>query len=90
MKTNQLTTGRTAPDLAQVKAELRRRTRRAASRKTLRGVLVTLLAVAACAVLIATLWMPVMRIYGSSMTPTLAEGDVVIALRTSRLQPVMM
>lgn len=39
--------------------------------------------VAAVAVLVATIWMPVLQIYGSSMQPTLAEGDIVISLKGS-------
>ena len=43
----------------------------------------TLLVVAAAAVLIATLWLPVLQIYGESMTPTLFDGDVVISWKSS-------
>lgn len=39
--------------------------------------------VAAVAVLISSLLFPVFRIYGSSMTPTLSEGDIVLAFKTS-------
>ena len=42
-----------------------------------------LLVVAAVAVLIATLWMPVLRIYGSSMSPTLKDGQLVISVKTN-------
>lgn len=42
--------------------------------------------VAAVAVLVATVWMPVLQIYGSSMTPTLEEGDIVISLKGSDFQ----
>ena len=40
-----------------------------------------MIVVAALAILVATLWMPVLRIYGTSMTPTLEEGDIVISVR---------
>ncbi|MBR0411588.1 MAG: signal peptidase I [Eubacterium sp.] len=43
--------------------------------------------VAAVAVLITTLWVPVLRVFGSSMTPTLYEGNVVITVKTSSLKP---
>ena len=33
------------------------------------------------AVLVATLWMPVLQIYGSSMTPTLEEGQIVVSVK---------
>jgi signal peptidase I len=42
-----------------------------------------LITVAAIAVLIATLWMPVLEIYGTSMTPTLNDGEIVISLKTN-------
>jgi signal peptidase I len=45
-----------------------------------------LIVVAAIAVLCATLWMPVLRIYGSSMTPTLSENNIVLSLKTSNFQ----
>jgi len=38
--------------------------------------------VAAFAVLVATLWMPVLQIYGSSMTPTLDEGQIVLSVKS--------
>ena len=51
--------------------------------KTLKSTIQTLLVVAAFAILIATLWMPVMRIYGTSMTPTLEEKNLVVSLKGS-------
>jgi signal peptidase I len=47
------------------------------------GVLVV---VAAVAVLIATLLTPAFRIYGSSMTPTLQEGEFVLSVRTANFR----
>lgn len=49
--------------------------------KVLEGTIGVLVTVAAIAVLVATLWMPVLRIYGDSMTPTLTEGDYVICVK---------
>jgi len=37
--------------------------------------------------LIATLWMPVLRIYGSSMSPTLQDGQIVVSIKSSRFEP---
>lgn len=42
-----------------------------------------LIVVAACAVLVATIFMPVLQIYGTSMTPTLNEGEIVVSLKGS-------
>ncbi len=43
----------------------------------------TLITVAAIAVLVATLLLPVLRIYGNSMTPTLQDGEIIFSLKTS-------
>ncbi len=49
----------------------------------LRSTIGTLITVAAIAVLVATLWMPVLKIYGSSMTPTLQDGEIILSRKTS-------
>jgi len=46
-----------------------------------------LITVAAVAILVATLWLPVLQIYGSSMTPTLHNGDIVFSLKSSDFEP---
>ena len=50
----------------------------------LRSTIYTLITVSAVAVLVAVLLLPVLRIYGTSMSPTLTEGDIVISLKGSR------
>ena len=52
----------------------------------MKSTLYTLITVAAIAVLVATLWLPVLQIYGSSMTPTMQAGDIVFSLKTSRFE----
>ena len=52
----------------------------------LRSTIYTLITVAAIAVLIAVLFLPVLRIYGSSMNPTLNEGDIVVSLKGSNFK----
>lgn len=42
-----------------------------------------LITVAAAAILVATLWLPVLQIYGNSMTPTMHNGDIVFSLKSS-------
>lgn len=54
-------------------------------RKLLKNTLYSLLIVAAISVLIATLFLPVLEIYGSSMNPTLENGDIVISIKTTNL-----
>lgn len=56
-------------------------------RSVLRSTIYTLITVAAIAVLVATLLMPVLQIYGSSMTPTLTDGDIVLTLKTTEFEP---
>ena len=55
--------------------------------RTLRSTIAVLLVVAALAVLVATLWMPVLRIYGTSMVPTLEDGQIVISVKTESFEP---
>ena len=71
------------PTVAQLEAELERERYRRRYDRALRGTIYTLITVAAAAVLVATLFLTVLRIYGTSMSPTLADGDVVAALRSS-------
>lgn len=69
------------PELSQLKAELKRERYKHQYASVLRSTLYTLVVVAAVAVLVATLWMPVLQIYGSSMTPTLREGQIVVTVK---------
>ena len=46
----------------------------------------SLLVVAAVSVLIATLFLPVLEIYGNSMNPTLDSKDIVVSVKTSDLK----
>lgn len=74
------------PTEEQVMAELRRERERSRLARSVRsGIYVFLIAVAA-AVLIATMVLPVFRIYGSSMSPVLNEGDIVVSVKTSSFQ----
>lgn len=61
--------------------ELKREQKKRQYRTTTRNTIYVMIVVAAIAILIATLWMPVLRIYGTSMTPTLEEGNIVISLK---------
>ena len=74
------------PSVAQLTAELRRETYKRNYRQVLRSTVYTLVVVAAFAVLVATIWRPVLRIYGASMTPTLNEGDIVVSLKETGVQ----
>ena len=71
------------PSLEQLEAELDREKYKRRYKRVLRSTVYTLVVVAAVAVLVATIWMPVLQIYGASMTPTLNEGDIVICVKGS-------
>ena len=72
---------RQIPDVAQLEAELQRENYKKRYRNVLRSTIYTLIVVAAIAILVATIWMPVLQIYGTSMNPTLNEGDVVVSVK---------
>ena len=75
------------PSVEQLTAELKRVKYRSRYRAVLRSTLYMLIVVAAVAVLVATIWMPVLQIYGGSMTPTLNEGDIVVSVKGSDFEP---
>ena len=74
------------PNIEQLEAELDRTRYKSRYRSVLRSTVYTLIVVAAIAVLVATVWLPVLQIYGSSMTPTLDEEDIVISIKGSQFQ----
>ena len=69
------------PEINELKAELDRVEYKRKYVKVFKSTVYTLVVVAAFAVLVATLWMPVLQIYGSSMTPTIDEGQIVISVK---------
>lgn len=71
------------PTTEQIEKERARLRHKSRYSRTLRSTIAILIVVAAVAVLVATLWMPVLRIYGSSMAPTLDDGQIVISLKTT-------
>lgn len=77
----------TMPTIPQLRAELERERHRRRYGQTLRSTIYTLLVVAAAAILVATLWLPILQIYGSSMNPTLTEGDIVVSIKGTEFEP---
>lgn len=71
------------PTVDQLRGELERVRYQKRFGSVLRSTVFMLIVVAAVAVLVATIWMPVLQIYGSSMTPTLNEGNIVLAVKGS-------
>lgn len=75
------------PATEQLEAELAREKYKKRYHSVLRSTVYTLIIVAAVAVLTATLWLPVLQIYGSSMTPTLQDGEIIFTVKTSKFEP---
>ena len=73
----------TLPTKQQVETERKRYRRQKAYNKALGGTVYVLTIVAAVAVLIATLVLPVLQIEGTSMEPTLVNGDIVLLTKTT-------
>lgn len=74
------------PTVSQIQGELERIRYRRRYRSVLRSTVYTLVVVAAIAILVATLWLPVLQIYGSSMSPTLEAEDVVVSVKGTEFQ----
>ena len=74
------------PSLATLEAELGRVKHRRNYISALRSTVFSLLIVAAVAVLIAMLVLPIMQITGASMTETLQDRDIVVAYRGSQFK----
>lgn len=70
------------PNVAELESELKREKYKNRYWTVFRSTIYILITVAAVAVLVATLWLPVLQIYGSSMTPTLEEGDIVVSIKS--------
>lgn len=74
------------PSTGQLETELKRVRYRRSFFKNLRSTLAMLITVAAVAVLVAVLLLPVLQIYGTSMTPTLEEGNIVVSVKGGSLK----
>ncbi len=74
------------PTTAQIERERDRLRYQRRYSRTLKSTAAILVVVAAVAVLVATLFMPVLRIYGTSMAPTLEDGQIVVCVKGGRLE----
>ena len=75
-----------APQLGALKSELKRERHKRRFRRLLRSTINALVVVAAVAALVATLVLPVLQIAGTSMEPSLNDGDIVLLVKTDRLE----
>ena len=73
------------PTVVQLKEELEREKYKKRFRKAFLSTVYSLIIVAAVAVLIATLALPVMEISGSSMEPALNDKEIVLLIKTTKL-----
>ena len=74
------------PTTGQLKSELRRVRYNTGFSGMLRSTVGILVTVAAVAVLIAVLLLPVLQIYGTSMSPTLEEGNIVVSVKGTKFR----
>lgn len=72
------------PSIELLEAELRQVKYKRRYRSVLKSTIYALITVAAVAVLVATLWLPVMQTYGNSMAPTLHNGEIIFSVKTSK------
>ena len=76
----------TFPTVQQLEVELKRRRYRSGYFRLLRSTVSSLLVVAAIAVLISMLFLPVLRVTGTSMTPTLQNDELVVCSKRSNFE----
>lgn len=54
-------------------------------RMVMHSTVCAIVTIAAAAILAANLWLPVLQVYGNSMSPTLRTGDVLLCIKTDTL-----
>ena len=77
---------RELPGVDELQKELKRERYKRRFRKLLRSTINALIVVAAVAALVATLVLPVLQIAGTSMEPSLNDGDIVLLVKKKDLQ----
>ena len=77
---------REIPTAVQLEAELKRAKYQREYRKLLRNTISSLIVVAAIAVLVSMLFLPVLRVTGTSMTPTLQNDELVVCRKRGTFQ----
>lgn len=72
------------PNISQLETALNYEKYRIKYKNAVKSTVYVLITVAAVAVLIATLWLPVLKIYGTSMQPTFEPGDIVVSVKKKK------
>jgi signal peptidase I len=76
----------TIPTTAELEEELNRVRYKSKFKTVLRSTISLLVIAAAIAILVVTLWTPVLQVYGKSMTPSLYSGDIVVLMKKSEFK----
>lgn len=74
------------PTTEQLEAELAHERYKHQYLRTFWSTVFTLITVAAVVILLATMLLPVLKIYGTSMSPTLENGDILFTVKTADLE----
>ena len=74
------------PSMSLIEQERSRLNYRHRYYRAIRSTIYVLVVVAAIAVLIATLFLPVFQITGTSMEPNMNDGDIVVAVKTTSFE----
>lgn len=74
------------PEIKEIEEELFKEKYKAKYKQSVKSTVFTLITVAAVAVLVATLWLPVLQIYGGSMTPSLEDGEIVVSSKSGEFE----
>lgn len=77
---------RVSVDKNELRSELQKARQRSLFFRVLRNTVFSLVVVAAAAVIVATLFLPILQISGTSMSNTLQDQDIVVAMRGSDCQ----
>ena len=72
--------------IQEIENELKREKYKLKYKQVLMSTIYILIIVASVAAIVATLLMPVLQITGSSMNPTLFEGEIVLAIKEQNLE----
>lgn len=74
------------PNINQIETAIKYEKYKKRFRSAVKNTIYILITVAAIAVLVATLWMPVLEIYGTSMVPTFQPGEIVISVKNKHFE----
>jgi signal peptidase I len=75
------------PSAEEIQSEMRRVKYHSQFRQVLKSTFGTVLVIAALAVLIASIFLPVLQVTGTSMQPNFAPGNILVAWKTTEYKP---